>query len=192
MANSMCVFVGKLFAYRQKDQWFFDVLDGVYPRVTQESTLLQLLGGEEEKFTPDFVEGLIELLNSKDHDSVHQGMRVLANMDYAHYPSVTKYILGRTEQNWGKHKPFNSAVRFMLNSLGRYYKPFTSVTPEEFSIAHDILIAIIKDEINQCISSIRAGTNLMVDIDYSLGLRLPEGSSLNGVTEEDEDNPELA
>lgn len=192
IASSVCIFVGELFAYRQKDQWLFDVFDGIYPKITQEGTLLQLLGSEEERFTPDFVEGLIELLNSKDRDSVHQGMRVLANMDYTHYPSVTKYILQRTKSNWDKHKPYNSAVKFMLNSLGQYHNSFTDVTPEEFFIAHDILVAITRDEINQHISRIRANTNLIVDIDYSLELRLPEEPSSNDVTGEAEDDSELA
>lgn len=192
IASSVCVFIGKLFAYRKKDQWLFDVFDGIYPKITQEGTLLQLLGSEEERLTPDFVESLIELLNSKDRDSVHQGMRTLANLDYAHYPSVTKYILQRTEGNWDKHKPFNSAVKFMLNSLGQYHNPFTNVTPEEFSIAHDILIAITRDEINQHIARIRADTNLVVDIDYNLELRLLEELSSNDVTEEVEDDSELA
>lgn len=188
--DAVCIFKGTMFTYKAKHQFIFDIIDGLYPRIVCEDTLLQLLGSEEERFTPEFVESLIELLNSKDKESVHQGLRVLSSMDYTHYPSIAKYILKMTEGNWGKHRPFNSAVKFMMNSLGSWYSPFSNVTPDEFLIAHDIFNKIIETEVNNCLVALQHQTNLVIKTKIDIDTALPESTS-EQPSEESEDDTEF-
>lgn len=188
--DAVCIFNGTIFAYKAKHQFIFDIIDGLYPRIVCEDALLQLLGSEEERFTPEFVESLIELLNSKDKESVHQGLRVMSSMDYAHYPSIAKYILKMTENSWSKHRPFNSAVKFMMNSLGSLYNPFESVTPNEFLIARDIFNKIIEKEVNDCLAAFQCRTNLVIEARIDIDTALPRNTS-EQPSEESEDDTEL-
>lgn len=187
--NAVCIFHGTLFAYKAKHQFIFDIIDGLYPRIVCEDSLLQLLGSEEERFTPDVVESLVELLNSKDKESVHQGLRVLASMDYAHYPSITKYILKMTQNNWSQHRPFNSAVKFMMSSLGSPYCPFEHVTVDEFLMARDIFNKIIELEVNGCLAGLQRQTNLVIEAKVNIDTSLPENPS-EQPSEEPEDGCE--
>lgn len=186
--GSKCVYVGPLLIYHKRQQYMFDIIDGIYPKIVFESELLNQLGTEDEMFTPEIVSSLIELLNSKDKDSVHQGMRTLASMDYAHYPSITKYILNQTSSSWGQHKPFNSAVKFMMDSLnyGTYgfYEPFTDVSAEEFSMAKAIFENIFRREIQSTYDSLQRRTNIKLDFGFDVELTLPDKQELTKEQEE--------
>lgn len=186
--DSKCVYIGPLLIYNKRQQYMFDIIDGIYPKIVFEQELLNQLGGEDEMFTPEIVSSLIELLSSKDKDSVHQGMRTLASMDYAHYPSITKYILNQTSSSWSQHKPFNSAVKFMMDSLnyGTYgfYEPFTDVSAEEFSIARAIFENIFRSEIQSTYDSLQRRTNIKIDFGFDVELTLPDKKEL---TEEQEE-----
>lgn len=177
-SDAVCIFVGPLLTYQENQQYIWNIIDGIYPKIVFENDLLQDLGTEEEKFTADTVQALTELLSSRDSDSVHQGMRVLANMDYTHYPAITTYILDKTESNWEHFKPYNSAVKFMMESLG--YKAhysrnvFSNVSREEFALAKNILVNIIKKDIDGEIQSIRRTTNLQIPFEYTFDLVYPE------------------
>lgn len=170
LSNTELTYIGTLFICKPKDRFVFDIIDGIYPRIICEQDLLHLLSKDEEKFTADFTESLIDMLNSKDGESVHQGMRILASMDYTHYPSIAKYILSTTETNWARFKPFNSAVRFMLNSLGSSRSPFSAVTVEEFSIAHDIFKKIIEHSLTGFIDSLQRETNMVLGIPFDVSI----------------------
>lgn len=187
--DAVCIFNGTIFAYKAKHQFIFDIIDGLYPRIVCEDALLQLLGSEEERFSPDIVESLVELLNSKDKESVHQGLRVLASMDYAHYPSITKYILKMTKSNWSCHKPFNSSVKFMMSALGSIYYPFEGVTADEFLMARDIFNKIIEMEVSGCLADLQRQTNLKIDAKIDIDTSFPESPS-EQLSEESEDDTE--
>lgn len=191
LGDAQCAYVGSAFHYSPKEQCIFDVIDGLYPRIVYESTLLQLLNRDDEKFTPEFVEGLIELLNSKDQESVHQGMRVLASMDYAHYPSIAKYILRETSSNWNNFKPFNSSVKFMLDTLGHrtygFYSPFKQVTREEFTLAYDIFKSIVKQNIDETLEQIQKETNMVLSCTYDFDLTYPEPEQNSSLDSDSED-----
>lgn len=179
-APAACIHTGDVIKYFEKDQYIWNIMDGIYPKVVYESMLLKELGSEENKMDEDFIQSLIDLLGSKDRESVHQGMRVLAELDYAHYPSITKYILCITKDNWERFKPFNSACRFMFKELGwsRYgtIRPFEKVTPEEFAIAKNLFEAIIKREINEDLRRLSGQTNMVLRPTFEIDLSLPESS----------------
>lgn len=188
--SAKCVYVGPVIKYREKDKFMFTVLEGLYPRIVYESDLLARLGDENNKLDASFVENLISLLNSSDKESVYQGMRVLAELDYTHYPSITKWILSVTKNNWEKYgaSSFNSAVRFMLKELkyreGGLHRPFANVSHEEFLLAKDIFEEIINMRVKNCIDSLRVETNMTLDTQFSVSL------SLNTPVPEEQEEPE--
>lgn len=192
---AVCIYCGMVARYSPNQEYMIKVIDGVYPRICFEDTLLQLLGTEEEKVDLKFLENITDLLKSNDKESVHQGMRILASVDYAHYPSVVKYVLQTTRTRWERHKPFNSSVQFMLKHLGysRYgwSDPFRHVTPEEFSLAKDIIIGLMENELNYVLTNWKKSTNLIVDYHATLDLLLPPSAEPAPAPEDpDEETPE--
>lgn len=164
--DAICIYVGPLVAYNERQQYILNVLDGLYPRIIYENQLLAALGSPEESFDVQFIESMKVMLNSNDKETVHHGLRILSNMDYGHYPSIARYILTETQRNWYSHKPFNNGIKFMLDHLGfsdtDWWKPFKEVTPEEFSIAKELFEAIIRDEIQSKLKSLQNATNMTI------------------------------
>lgn len=185
-----CIFVGDAIKYYDKDQFIWNVIEGVYPRIIFENDLLNLLGSDEDKMDAEFIQSLIDLLLSKDRESVHQGMRVLAELDYAHYPSVSRYILRETQDNWERFKPFNSAVKFMLQKLDYrtrgFRHPFDRVTPEEFAIAKGLMEEIIRVRVAKQLQEIQRETNMTLSTSFDVVLSLNQTSS--NTSEEDPDD----
>lgn len=179
--DAVCIYVGDLYKYPPKQQYIMDIIDGVYPRICFESMLLDNLGDEHNSFDEDTVSAIIDMLNSKDRESVHNGMRVLASLDYIHYPAVTKYILATSMDNWRNFKPFNSAVKFMLESLGvaRAYhiEPFQNVSEQEFDLAKGILEKILIKNMQSALSLNQSRTNLRIICPIDLHLEYPNRTS---------------
>lgn len=181
--DAVCIYVGPLIAYNDRQQYILNVLDGLYPRIIYENQLLAALGSPEESFDAQFIESMKVMLESKDKETVHHGMRILSNMDYGHYPSIARYILTQTQSNWAGHKPFNNGVKFMLDHLGcggnDWWQPFKSVTPEEFSIAKELFEDIIRHEIQNRLKSLQNSTNMHIasSIQVECTLELPETES---------------
>lgn len=181
--DAICIYVGPLVAYNERQQYILNVLDGLYPRIIYENQLLAALGTPEESFDAQFIESMMVMLNSNDKETVHHGMRILSNMDYGHYPSIARYILTETQRNWSAHKPFNNGVKFMLDHLGvnenDWWKPFKSVTPEEFSMAKELFEGIIRHEIESKLKSLQNATNMNIasSINIECTLEFPETES---------------
>lgn len=174
-----CCYVGKAICYEPKHEAIFKIFDGIYPFIFPETELLPLIKEEDQAFTMETVTGLIDLLLSPDKASVHQGLRILASMDYAHFPSITKYILKETSRSWSQHKPFNSSVKFMFDSIYKLQEPFTNVLPEEFELAKEIYKKQVHNSITRYISNIQSETNMKLDISFNIDIHLNEEDEIN-------------
>lgn len=188
VSDASCVFIGEVFTYIEREQFIFNVLDGLYPRIVFEADLMKLLGSEEEKFDSEFLTNMLELLSSKDRDTVHHGMRILASMDYTHYPSVTKYILNETRSNWESHKPFNSSVKFMLDRVEGIGSPFDKVTAEEFTLAKPIFEDIVRIRIEQSMRALQQQTNMKIEHTFDVSITLPEPAAVSEEPEKPEED----
>jgi hypothetical protein len=171
------VYFGPIVTIANTHSWMFDVLDGMYPRIIFENDLLALIEDDELKFDEGCIEPFIEILRSTDKGSVQQGLRTLASMDYAHYPSVTRYILSQAKDTIWEARPYNSAVKFMFNNLSFNPRwscnPFDKVSREEFELAKPILKEIIRMEIENSIGYSQSKTNLNLKVDFTVDLDYP-------------------
>lgn len=174
-----CIYRGGIMYYNERSQWFLDTLDGIYPRVVFETSLLDDLGDETQSLTPDNIQSLMDLLNSSDTEASKQGLRVLSNMDYRHYPSVTKYILIETCSSWRRIKNLPTSVTFMFAALGYKpntygYSPFKDVKKEEFDVSKDLLKEVLKIELQDWLQRWQGNTNVKIDCDFNISLSFPE------------------
>ncbi len=174
-----CTYRGDITTYSPSDEYVFDILDGTYKTFIYEKDLTRSIGGEGKEFTLDIVNSIKDMLNSDDKESVHLGMRMLAGLDYAHHPAITRYILKETERGWDRFKPFNSAVAYMMskdgvNFQGRWQEPFYEVMPEEFPLAKDIYISIVDDEMKSTLWSLNRATNMEVDCKFDINISMKD------------------
>ncbi len=141
IGSSVCIYTGDLYYTKNKYSFIFDVINGNYSKFISENKLMGLIDNEDNKFTKESIQSIIDLLSSSDKESVHQGMRILANLDYIHFPIVTSYILNRTRENWSKFNPFNSTVQFMLkNTKLKTFSLYLDITNKEIELLKDFII----------------------------------------------------
>lgn len=187
--TSKLIYKGDIVAFPEDNTYAYDIIDGIIPKFIFENKLISLIDRLDEKFDAETVDGIISLLESKDDESVKMGMRTLANMDYTHYISIARYILYKTEHNWNKHKPFNSAANFMLDNIykgTRSATPFSNVTKEEFELCKPIIESIIKGELRDTVSCLCYRTNLKLDFTYDVKVSYPENKpDESGFSDED-------
>lgn len=153
IGSSVCIYSGDLYYTNIRNSYIFDIIDGNYTKIIPENKLIKLVDNKDDKFTKESIQSIIDLLSSSDKESVHQGMRILANLDYTHFPAVTSYILESSYRNWQKFKPFNSTVQFMLKSINWGLSSlYLNITNEEIELIKDF---IKKDAIDSITSNIK-------------------------------------
>ncbi len=180
--DAVCEYIGPMVFYPDCDEFIFKVLDGTYDKIIFEDDLMTAIGESGEKFSKESIESLVNMLSSHDEDSVHLGMRTLAAMDYMHHPACALYILNKTHYNWENHSPFNSAVKFMLNSLNYSYAThvFEHVTPEEFDIIKDYYTEHVKECIGRSMNNFKNHTDMQIDYTFTVSLK-PNSDEQNNI-----------
>lgn len=136
--NAGCIYVGGMINVKEESQFIFNVIDGLYPKVGTEHSLLREIDTDGREFDLTTVYSLIEMLNSSDKDTVKQALKTMSMMDYVHYPATVNYILYKTYYEWHPYQKCSSAVEFMLLTIYKKSNIFMGVGEKEKYLAQEL------------------------------------------------------
>ena len=113
--------------------------------IISETALLSSLEDKGNDFSKEIYDNIVDMLNSKDLDTIGLGLRAIAELNYKKYYNTTLYLLNNAPERW-RDSPikYNVSVKYMLKYLGiwnyRLEKYATETTQEDFDMMNSILL----------------------------------------------------
>ena len=157
LLDSSLVYYGPVLVTKPQDRWVSDCMYNKMHDIISETALLSSLEDKGNDFSKEIYDNIVDMLNSKDLDTIGLGLRAIAELNYKKYYNTTLYLLNNASERW-RDSPikYNVSVKYMLKYLGvwnyRLEKYTTETTQEDFDMMNSILL----NEINKMNNNIIA------------------------------------
>ena len=177
LLDSSLVYYGPVLITKPQDRWVSDCMYNKMHDIISETTLLSSL--EDNKgndFCKEIYDNIVDMLNSKDLDTIGLGLRAIAELNYKKYYNTTLYLLNNAPARW-RDSPikYNVSVKYMLKYLGvwnyRSEKYTTETTQEDFDMMNSILLNEINKMNNNIITEFQRKYPF-TEVDFSSTIHL--------------------
>nr|DAF63742.1 MAG TPA: hypothetical protein [Podoviridae sp. ctz6O13] len=168
MKEVKCSYIGDMLWIDKKDSWLYDVLQEENENFITERELLELSAKEENDFTLQMVDEVLEDLREGNYDKKVKSLKRVADMNFFRYPSVAKYILKRELK-----PPFGMALlgeemTYMYYYLTSIMAPFKTVTGYEYDLVKVLYERHIRNRIESLLYEESKYTNLKVNCNFNI------------------------
>lgn len=176
LLDSSLVYYGPVLVTKPQDRWVSDCMYNKMHDIISETALLSSLEDKGNDFCKEIYDNIVDMLNSKDLDTIGLGLRAIAELNYKKYYNTTLYLLNNASQRW-RDSPikYNVSVKYMLKYLGvwnyRSEKYTTETTQEDFDMMNSILLNEFNKTKNNIITEFQRKYPF-TEVDFSSTLHL--------------------
>lgn len=176
LLDSSLVYYGPVLIAKSQDRWVGECMYNKMHDIISETALLSSLEDKGNDFSKEIYDNIVDMLNSRDLDTIGLGLRAIAELNYKKYYNTTLYLLNNAPERW-RDSPikYNVSVKYMLKYLGiwnyRLEKYATETTQEDFDMMNSILLNDFNNRNKNLIAEFQRKYPF-VEVDFSSTLHL--------------------
>lgn len=166
--DAKCIFNDYVVNVERNYEHIIKILNGTYPKVIIEYDFVKEIALPENVITGDMAVSLFDLLTSNDKETIVSGLKLLANLNFINYKTVTSFLL--------KHISDPKLLKTNNRDIKFLFKYFTNNKYSDFAHAEDHELEVIKTltpyyinkELTKVVTDMFKGSKISANTDLTI------------------------